>query len=97
MKLNPLVKLETPPPEVMVRVMGAAREWREPARIGWLISSQTMVLAALLLVSSATLPDQLATTADTIVDWSQTLAQATLEVSDNMGRFLGLELAGELL
>ena len=97
MKPNLLRNLETPPPELAARVMSAARDWREPERGGWLVGSQTMVLAALLILSSATLPDQLVTTADTIVDWSQTLAQATLEMSDNMGRFLGLDLEGTLL
>ncbi len=97
MKPNLLRNLETPPPELAAYVMNAAREWRAPERVGWLVGSQTMVLAALLVLSSATLPDQLATTADTILDWSQTLAQATLEVSDNMGRFLALDFEGELL
>ncbi|MBI5397191.1 MAG: hypothetical protein HZA91_17985 [Verrucomicrobia bacterium] len=97
MKTNLLVKLETPPPELAARVMGAAREWREPERVGWLIGSQAMVLAALLLVSSATLPEQLASTAEDLRVWGDALAQATLDVSDNMGRLIGLDFQGELL
>lgn len=97
MKPNLLARLETPPPELAARVMTAAREWREPQRVGWLIGSQVMTLAALLILGSATLPDQLVATAEDFRVWGDALAQATLDVSDTMGRFIGLEFEGELL
>lgn len=97
MKPNLLTELEPPPPELAARVMNAAREWRQPAGVGWLAGSQAMVLAALLLFNAATLPQELAVTAESIRVWGDAVAQATLEISDSMGEFLKLDLGGELL
>jgi hypothetical protein len=97
MKTNPLTRLETPPPDLAAQVMTAARAWREPQRVGWLIGSQAIVLCALLLANAATLPQELVMTAENLRVWGDAVAQATLEISDSMGEFLKLDFGGELL
>ena len=97
MKLSSMRQLETPPPELAAMVMAGVREWRRPPQVRWLIGAQTALLAGLLMVSSATLPAQLTATAEVIQEWSVSLAQATLDLSENMDRFLGLEIEGGLL
>lgn len=97
MNVKSLRTLETPPPELAARVMGDVRRWNAPPDVGWIITGQTVLLAALLLVSSATLPQSLTATASNIHDWSDALVQATLEVSDKVGQiFLGEEEGGIL-
>jgi len=97
MKTNPWTRLETPPPELAAGVMQRARAWRGPARVGWLLVSQTVVLCALLLANAATLPRELMMTAENLRVWGNAVAQATLESSDSMGELLRLDFGGELL
>ena len=99
MKTNPLRKLETPPPEVAGRIMADVRAWRQPApaRVGWLIGAQSVLLAALLFASAGTLPQQWDETVAVVNDVSSALVQATVEFSDKVGGLLLPEIEGSIL
>lgn len=90
MKTEALRDLKSPPSELAVRVMADVRVWRRPPAVSWLVGVQTAVLAALLFASSATLPEQVATTRDAVRDWSTSVATAVMEMSDRFSEFVGL-------
>jgi pyrimidine operon attenuation protein/uracil phosphoribosyltransferase len=98
MKPNPLRNLEAPPSGLAGRVMADARAWRRPLNeVTWLVGAETVALAALLLVGSATLPARLDETAATIQTWSVELVQATADFSDKVGGLLLPEEEGGIL
>ena len=97
MKADALRKLKSPPPELAARVMADVHGWRRPPAVAWLVGAQTVVLAALLVAGSTTLPEQVAATTDTVRDWSASVATAVLEMSDRFGEFVGLREIEEIL
>ncbi|MBM3889902.1 MAG: hypothetical protein FJ388_12365 [Verrucomicrobia bacterium] len=96
---NSLRKLETPPPEMAGRIMAEVRAWHQPAwaPVGWVISAQTLMLAALVFVSAETLPQRWEDTVAAVEDVSAALVQATVDFSDKVGGILLPEVEGGIL
>ncbi|MFA6563505.1 MAG: hypothetical protein WCV00_16475 [Verrucomicrobiia bacterium] len=97
MKAKAFRELKNPPPELAARVMGDVRAWQRPPSVGWLVSGQTAVLAALLFVSAASLPEQMLATTETMRDWSESVTIAMVELSDRVGEFVGARELEEIL
>jgi hypothetical protein len=97
MKADAFRELNHPAPELAARVMGDVRAWQRPPSVTWLLSGQTAVLAALLFVNAAVLPEQLVATAETVRDWSESVTVAMVELSDRVGEFVGVRELEEIL
>ncbi len=97
MKAEMWRELKDPPAELAARVMGDVRAWQRPPATGWLVGGQTAVLAVLLFVSAANLPGQMEETAESVRDWSVSVAMSTLELSDRIGEFVGVREIEEIL
>lgn len=97
MKAEMWRELRNPPSELAARVMGDVRAWQRRPATAWLVGGQTAVLAVLLFVSAANLPGQMAETAESVRDWSVSVAMATLELSDRLGEFVGVRQIEEIL
>ncbi|MBI5685691.1 MAG: hypothetical protein HZC54_11480 [Verrucomicrobia bacterium] len=97
MRADALRELRNPPAELAARVMGDVRAWQRPPSVTWLVGGQTAVLAALLFASTASLPEQMVATTETVRDWSVSVAMATLELSDRVGEFVGVREIEEIL
>ena len=96
---NSLRELETPPSEMAGRIMSEVRAWRQPAwaPVGWVISAQTVILAALVFANAETLPQRWDETVAVVQDVSAALVQATVDFSDKVGGILLPEIEGGIL
>jgi hypothetical protein len=90
-------QLRNPQPDLAVRVMGDVRAWQRPPTVGWLVSGQTALLAALLFASTASLPEQMVATTETVRDLSASVMTAMIEMSDRVGEFVGARELEEIL
>ena len=97
MKAKAFRELDNPPRELAARVMGDVRAWQRPPAVGWLVSGQTAVLAALLFASTASLPEQMVATTETVRDLSASVMTAMIEMSDRVGEFVGVREIEEIL
>jgi hypothetical protein len=89
--------MASPPSELAARVMGDVRAWQRPPAVGWLVGGQTAVLAALLFASTASLPEQMVATSETVRDVSASVMTAMIEMSDRVGEFVGVREIEEIL
>jgi len=97
MKAEAWRELRDPPPELAARVMGDVRAWQRPPAVAWLVGGQAVVLAALLFVSTASLPGEMVATAESVRDWSASVTTAMIELSDRVGEFVGVREIEEIL
>ena len=97
MKAEAFRELRNPPAELAARVMGDVRAWQRPPSVAWLVSGQTAVLAALLFVNAASLPEQMVATTETVRDLSASVMTAMIEMSDRVGEFVGVQEIKEIL
>ncbi|MCX6909831.1 MAG: hypothetical protein NTY01_17565 [Verrucomicrobia bacterium] len=97
MKADAFRKLSNPSPELAARVMGDVRAWQRPPAVTWLVGGQTVVLAALLFVSTASLPGEMVATAESVRDWSSSVTTVMIELSDRVGELVGVREIEEIL
>jgi hypothetical protein len=65
--------------------------------VGWVISAQTVILAALVFATAETLPQRWDETVAVVQDVSAALVQATMDFSDKVGGIFLPEIEGGIL